>query len=304
MLLYVSGPLVEGVPNSEYGDELRQEDYPVVEFLNRWEDIITNKRDDVLYLKDWHMYRTYPNTFYQCPHYFESDWLNTYWDDNMGGVNDYRFCYMGTKGSWTALHRDVFASYSWSYNVCGRKLWILFPPCEEHKLLDKWKRNMVTDVYWGDVDSDVYPLYDSVKYRMEVMQEAGECIFVPSSWFHQVINIDHTISINHNWFNVYNIEIVHEYIMKQLLLTRNEIRHLRKSGDIGVYEAGWEKDCQLILKANIGIDMHGWISLLSQHIHDSKKVVDILMFIMTDVYVTNDNEGETYNRLRDLLTNI
>lgn len=71
-----------------------------------------------------------------------------------------RFVYLGPKGSWTGLHADVFRSYSWfvyvgaaivqlstmvvetyfflfrSFNVCGRKKWILFPPAEACKLFD------------------------------------------------------------------------------------------------------------------------------------------------------------------------
>jgi len=35
---------------------------------------------------------------------------------------------MGPRGSWTALHADVLRSFSWSFNVCGRKRWLLFPP--------------------------------------------------------------------------------------------------------------------------------------------------------------------------------
>lgn len=35
---------------------------------------------------------------YTTPIYFSSDWLNEYWD--MLDVDDYRFIYMGPKGSW------------------------------------------------------------------------------------------------------------------------------------------------------------------------------------------------------------
>ena len=41
---------------------------------------------------------------------------------------DFRFCYLGPAGTFTPLHRDVYASYSWSANVVGRKLWWFFPP--------------------------------------------------------------------------------------------------------------------------------------------------------------------------------
>jgi hypothetical protein len=42
--------------------------------------------------------------------------------------NDYRFTYMGPKGTFTPLHMDVYGSYSWSTNVVGRKRWWLIPP--------------------------------------------------------------------------------------------------------------------------------------------------------------------------------
>jgi hypothetical protein len=42
--------------------------------------------------------------------------------------SDFRFTYLGPRGTFTPLHRDVYASYSWSANIVGRKLWWLFPP--------------------------------------------------------------------------------------------------------------------------------------------------------------------------------
>lgn len=48
--------------------------------------------------------------------------------EDEGCASDHRFVYMGPRGSWTALHADVLRSFSWSFNVCGRKRWLLFPP--------------------------------------------------------------------------------------------------------------------------------------------------------------------------------
>lgn len=39
---------------------------------------------------------------------------------------------------------------------------------------------------------------------IEVVQRAGELLFVPSGWFHQVENLEDTISINHNWLTAHN----------------------------------------------------------------------------------------------------
>jgi hypothetical protein len=86
---------------------------------------------DILYTKDWHFVRDYPDTpIYTLPFIFGEDWINEWWDD-FSRKDDYRFVYMGPKDSWTPLHSDVYQSYSWSYNVCGRKHWTFFPPDQQ-----------------------------------------------------------------------------------------------------------------------------------------------------------------------------
>jgi hypothetical protein len=47
--------------------------------------------------------------------------------------NDYRFTYIGPRGTFTPLHRDVYGSYSWSSNIVGRKRWWLIPPNVRHR---------------------------------------------------------------------------------------------------------------------------------------------------------------------------
>ena len=42
-------------------------------------------------------------------------------------------------GTWTPLHADVFRSYSWSANVCGRKQWLFLPPSQSHRVFDRYK---------------------------------------------------------------------------------------------------------------------------------------------------------------------
>jgi hypothetical protein len=49
-----------------------------------------------------------------------------------------------------------------------------------------------------------YPLLHLAR-PIEVLQEAGQTIFVPSGWHHTVENIDDTLSVNSNWCNATNI---------------------------------------------------------------------------------------------------
>ena len=59
--------------------------------------------------------------------------------------NDFRFCYAGPPGTFSPLHRDVYASYSWSANIVGRKKWWLFPPDRLHQV-KKTNGELVFDV--------------------------------------------------------------------------------------------------------------------------------------------------------------
>jgi hypothetical protein len=42
-------------------------------------------------------------------------------------------------------------------------------------------------------------------HTIEVIQDAGQAIFVPSGWHHSVENLVATASINHNWLNGFNV---------------------------------------------------------------------------------------------------
>ncbi|DBB18928.1 TPA: hypothetical protein ACH3X3_000505 [Trebouxia sp. C0006] len=135
--------------------------------------------------------------------------------DRSGGGNvgcdvassDYRFVYLGCKGTWTPLHADVLRSYSWSTNVTGRKRWKLLPPQYTHLLYDRFGREMAATFEIGKLEGrDRFPNLDKAcQHTIECIQEAGDTIFVPSGWHHTVENLEDTLSINHNWLNGYNI---------------------------------------------------------------------------------------------------
>ena len=111
---------------------------------------------------------------YTCPPFFQDDWLNEWLDhrqaqqaqqaqhqgqqraqgeanvaasttastsaspspssSSSSTISDYRFVYLGPRGTCTPLHSDVLRSFSWSANVAGRKLWRLLPPQVRRRL--------------------------------------------------------------------------------------------------------------------------------------------------------------------------
>ncbi|NWH41928.1 JMJD4 protein, partial [Chloropsis hardwickii] len=191
---------------------------------------------------------------YTTPVYFSSDWLNEYWDAM--AVDDFRFVYMGPKGSWTPFHADVFRSYSWSANVCGRKKWLLYPAGQEEFLKDR-HGNLPFDVTSPDLrDKRIYPRYSQSQAPLEILQEAGEIVFIPSGWHHQVYNLEDTISINHNWVNGCNVAVMWCFLQDELAAVQREISQWKDPMD------DWHLQCQLIMKSCTGIDYKEFYNFL------------------------------------------
>jgi hypothetical protein len=253
-----------------------------------------------------------PGAFYRQPALFADDWLNWWWagrhlrGGGSGGGNggggsgggrapdDFRFLYMGECGSWTPLHHDVLRSGSWSANVCGRKLWLFFPPEQQRNLLDRHGRVTVPDARAAARATDSQPpvpalavpaalgaaalagLADApdpvrfpgwskaARHRQWLLQEPGEVVFVPSGWWHQVHNIGDVVSINHNWFNGCDLPGVWRFLLAELRAVEAELGHLRApdDGTPPLVGAEWDEQCELVMRANCGLAMHEFRQLL------------------------------------------
>ncbi|XP_020584962.1 jmjC domain-containing protein 4 isoform X2 [Phalaenopsis equestris] len=226
--------------------------------------------ESLLYLKDWHFVKEYPNyVAYTTPSLFADDWLNLYLDShclhrdsditrdkNEINCADYRFVYMGVKGTWTPLHADVFMSYSWSANVCGTKLWLFLPPSQCHLIFDRYLKNSVYDVY-GEISEKMFPGFNKAIW-WDCTQEQNEIIFVPSGWYHQVHNLEDTISINHNWFNGYNLFWVWNLLVKDYTEAKEYIEDIREICD------DFESICQRNLAANTGMNFYDFFVFITR----------------------------------------
>ncbi|XP_034238699.1 2-oxoglutarate and iron-dependent oxygenase JMJD4 isoform X2 [Thrips palmi] len=229
----------------EYNSQ-KKSTFTLNKYLDYLEQHIENghqSSDPNLYLKDWHLTRDYPAAaVYRVPNYFASDWLNEYFCQRTDVHDDYRFVYIGPKGSWTPLHADVFTSFSWSVNIVGRKRWVLFPPGEEAHLKDRFG-NLAYDIFSEEIhDLTKYPHCKKPGKLYDIIQEAGEAIFVPSGWHHQVWNLEDTISINHNWINGCNIRQIWIALSSCLLAVQKEVNDCSDMD-------GWHSHCQVMLRA-------------------------------------------------------
>lgn len=90
---------------------------------------------------------------------------------------------------------------------------------------------------------------------VRLIQHAGDTIFVPTGWYHQVHNVDHTISINHNFFNGCNVSRVWSALLDSYRKVLKEIDDCRDMDD-------FEQHCQLMLKALHGMNFDSFLDLL------------------------------------------
>ncbi|XP_045140574.1 2-oxoglutarate and iron-dependent oxygenase JMJD4 isoform X2 [Echinops telfairi] len=228
-LLQTYGDVVVPVANcgvQEYNSNPK-EHMPLRDYIKYWKEYIQadySSPKGCLYLKDWHLCRdSSAEDVYSLPVYFSSDWLNEYWDAI--NVDDYRFVYMGPRGQEEAL-RDCHGSLP--YDMTSPAL----------------------------LDVRLHPAHARCSTPLEVTQEAGEMLFVPSGWHHQVHNLEDTISINHNWVNGCNLAPMWHFLQQELHAVQQEIREWRDA------MPDWHHHCQVIMKACSGINYEEFYQFL------------------------------------------
>jgi len=74
---------------------------------------------------------------------------------------------------------------------------------------------------------------------------------VASGWYHQVENLEDTISINHNWFNACCIDRVFEFLMaeQQAVIAELSAFGVRESC---ATQIEWLQQCEVVMRANTG----------------------------------------------------
>jgi hypothetical protein len=237
------------------------------DYASRW----GNNSNSTAYLKDWHFVQSVGGTnseeakaAYTTPVFFGDDWLNEWTDANgfeddinNSKKDDYRFLYLGPFGSSTLCHHDVLRSCSWSANVAGLKRWILFPPASTPFLFSK-SGELVEDARPGMFDATQFPEIEGCE-KMDFLQSSGDAVFVPSGWYHCVYNVAEggTLSINHNWFNGYNLKRVAAFLIDeelpdvQAVVRRDAFTMETDPND----SRAWARQCEVVMKANSGMNV-------------------------------------------------
>ena len=67
---------------------------------------------------------------------------------------------------------------------------------------DPTSSTRLTSVAWY---LDVYPFLPQESRPIEIVQNPGQTIYVPSGWWHMVLNMDHTVAVTQNFADDSNI---------------------------------------------------------------------------------------------------
>ncbi|XP_010535386.1 PREDICTED: F-box protein At1g78280 isoform X2 [Tarenaya hassleriana] len=147
---------------------------------------------------------------YSVPHLFREDWFDILDHESRPS---YRWLIVGPERSGASWHVDPALTSAWNTLLCGRKRWALYPPgrvplgVTVHVNEDDGDVNIDTpsSLQWW---LDYYPLLADEDKPIECTQLPGETIYVPSGWWHCVLNIETTVAVTQNFVNENNFEFV------------------------------------------------------------------------------------------------
>uniref|UniRef100_A0A0E0KEJ4 JmjC domain-containing protein n=1 Tax=Oryza punctata TaxID=4537 RepID=A0A0E0KEJ4_ORYPU len=166
--------------------------------------------EDPLYIFDDKFGESAPTLLedYSVPHLFQEDFFEIMDYDQRPA---FRWLIIGPERSGASWHVDPGLTSAWNTLLCGRKRWAMYPPGR----VPGGVTVHVSDED-GDVDIetptslqwwlDIYPNLAEHEKPLECTQLPGETIFVPSGWWHCVLNLDMTIAVTQNFVNQSNFE--------------------------------------------------------------------------------------------------
>ncbi|KAM7253241.1 hypothetical protein ACFE04_025859 [Oxalis oulophora] len=168
--------------------------------------------EDPLYIFDDKFGEAAPDllTDYSVPHLFQEDLFDVLDKENRP---PYRWLIIGPERSGASWHVDPGLTSAWNTLLCGRKRWALYPPGRVPIGVTVNVNDEDGDVHIDTPSSlqwwlDFYPLLADEDKPIECTQQPGETIFVPSGWWHCVLNLENTVAVTQNFVNSKNFEFV------------------------------------------------------------------------------------------------
>lgn len=168
--------------------------------------------EDPLYIFDDKFGEVAPGLLkdYNVPHLFQEDFFDVLDREKRPA---FRWLIIGPERSGASWHVDPGLTSAWNTLLCGRKRWALYPPgrvplgVTVHVNEDDGDVNIdtPTSLQWW---LDFYPLIPDEDKPIECTQLPGETIYVPSGWWHCVLNLETSVAVTQNFVNSTNFKFV------------------------------------------------------------------------------------------------
>lgn len=135
---------------------------------------------------------------YTAPQIFQQDLFKVFQECRP----DHAWLIIGSKRSGSTFHKDPNYTSAWNAALSGRKMWVMFPP-------EVKPPGVSTDSDESEVTSPVgiaewvlsgfYNELTKIPEAQVGITFPGECMYVPSGWWHTVINLDDSVALTQNF---------------------------------------------------------------------------------------------------------
>ena len=176
-----------------------------------------------LYMEGWYYLESRPELAqdYSVPEHFADDWFRRRCfpfpiDPYPHGI------LIGPRGAFTKLHYDLWATHSWNAHIVGAKRWVFVPPRHRRDTYPEIRQNagFYPGSGVGRPDLERYPRMAKVRFLVGEAR-AGDLVWFPSLWMHEVFSLEDSISITHNYmapdiyFRVLGRYLAHRFLGMQ-----------------------------------------------------------------------------------------
>ena len=157
----------------------------------------------------------------------------------------HRWVVFGPPRSGSSIHVDPLATSAWNALISGKKRWVLYPPNKgltKPLLKPKGIGLDGESITWFQ---KAYPITQTREWSevggcpksFDVVQNAGEIMFVPDGWWHAVLNVTQTVAVTQNFCTTPRFDAVYRATRRgRPKMSKKWLEKLKAKGRYDLYD--------------------------------------------------------------------